>query len=147
MRIIALDVGERRIGVAFGDTALQVAIPAAVIERQGTEADWQAVVREAGAREAELIVAGMPFSLNGRRGPQAEATEDFIHRLREYTGIPIETWDERFSTSEAEHRMRTARPASKRGKAGRSPRGAVDAAAAAIILQSYLDALPKGPAT
>lgn len=140
MRVIALDVGERRIGLASGDTLTRLAVPAGVIERRGTDADWQAVVREAQSRDSEVIVVGMPLSLNGRRGPQAETTEAFIARLRAFTTIPIHTWDERFSTSEAEHRMRAARPEPGRRKPGRAPSGTVDAAAAAVILQSYLDA-------
>ena len=140
MRVIALDVGERRIGVASGDTVTRLAVPAAVVERQAGADAIEAVLREARSRDAELIVVGMPLSLNGRRGPQAEVTEAFVRELAQRTSTPIETWDERFSTSEAEHRMRQARGPAGRGRPERSQRGAVDAAAAAVILQSYLDA-------
>src|SRR5690606_22420845 len=92
------------------------------------------------AREVECVVVGMPLSLNGRAGPQAQATAAFVETLREHLDIPIVTWDERFSTSEAQHRLREARPSVGRGRPGRAPKGAVDAAAAAVILQSYLDA-------
>ncbi len=140
MRILALDVGERRIGLASGDTGTCLAVPAGVIERRGGDADWQAVAREARDRESEMIVVGMPLSLSGRRGPQAETTQGFIRTLEEHLAIPIVTWDERFSTSEAEHRIRSARPEPGRSRPARAPRGAVDAGAAAVILQSYLDA-------
>ncbi|MEX2598941.1 MAG: Holliday junction resolvase RuvX [Dehalococcoidia bacterium] len=138
-RILALDIGERRIGLASGDTETRLAVPAGVIERHGTDDDYKAVVREATARDSGLILAGMPISLNGRLGPQAEITRAFIDRLREFTDIPIETRDERYSSAEAERHLREARPQQGRGKPGKASRGAVDTGAAAVILQSYLD--------
>ncbi len=134
MRIVGLDVGDRRIGIASGDTESHIAVPAGAVERSNVQADVQAVLAEVTAREAELIVVGMPLSMSGRTGPQAESVAGFIQILGTLTGLSIVTVDERLTTVEATRRMREG--GAKRGKA---TRGDVDAAAAAIILQSYLD--------
>ena len=150
MRIVGLDVGDRRIGVASGDTNTRLAVPAGAIERSNIQADVQAVLAEAAAREAELIVVGMPLSMSGRMGPQAESVEAFIQILGTLTGLKIVTMDERLSTVEATRRMREGEATRRtreggatrgKGKRGKTTRGDVDASAAAIILQSYLDSV------
>ena len=86
-------------------------------------------------RQAEAIVVGMPLSLDGKVGPQAKKTESFIRVVRRSTNLPVDTIDERFSTAEAERLLR---------QAGRQPsrhKGQVDAAAAAVLLQDYLNQL------
>ena len=96
-------------------------------------ADVNAVVRKAREWEAEVVLVGMPFNLRGKRGFQARRVEEFCQRLEADGGVRVSTWDERFSTFDAESRMR---------EAGRKPsreKGRSDAAAAAVILQSYLD--------
>ena len=97
------------------------------------KADVEAVVRKARELEAETVLVGMPFTLKGKKGHQARMVEEFCRRLEEDGGITVSTWDERFSTLNAESRLRAA---------GRKPsreKGRSDAAAAAVILQSYLD--------
>ena len=138
MRALGLDVGDRRIGLAFGDTDVPIALPAGVVERTGTDADVEAVLREARAREAGVLVIGIPYTLRGTRGPQAEAVEGFIAALRAATDLDVVTVDERFSTAEAQRRMAEARGPAGRGKARRPPKGADDAAAAAVIVTRWL---------
>ncbi len=144
MRVIGLDVGERRTGVASGDTETGLAVPVGVIESAADSSAVAEVMREARAREAAVIVVGMPYSMSGRIGPQAETVGRFVELLRAAADIEVETVDERLSTAQAERGMARSRergPRShQRTKAGRRlPKGASDAAAAAIILQSWLD--------
>ncbi|MDE2835920.1 MAG: Holliday junction resolvase RuvX [Chloroflexota bacterium] len=134
MRALALDVGERRIGVASGDTETGIAVPAGVIDN--TPDSPAQVLREAQARGASVVVVGMPYSMSGRVGPQAEVVREFIRRL-EGVGLEVETVDERLSSAEAERALAGGRP---RGRGRRRPeKGAVDAAAAAVVLQAWLD--------
>ena len=139
MRALGLDVGERRIGVASGDTDTRVAVPAGVIENSpDATAD---VAREAQARDAAVVVVGMPYSMSGRVGPQAEVVREFARRLEE-AGLTVETVDERLSSAEAERALAAGRT---RGRGRRRPeKGAVDTAAAVLILQAWLDGR-RGP--
>ena len=143
MRALGLDVGERRIGLAFGDTDVRIALSAGVVERTGIDADVEAVLREARARDADVLVVGMPYTLRGTRGPQAEAVEGFVAALlaavlRAALGLDVVTVDERFSTAEAQQRLAEARGPVGRRKARRPPKGADDAAAAAVIVTRWL---------
>ena len=137
MRVIGLDVGERRTGVASGDTETGLATPAGVIAGLADPAAAAQAASEAASRSAEVIVVGMPYSMSGRVGPQAEAVERFVAELREAAEARIETVDERLSTQQAERSM--YRREDRRGRR-RPPTGASDASAAAVILQSWLDA-------
>lgn len=133
LRALCLDVGDRRIGLAISDPGGLIATPIGHIERSGLKADIVRVLKYASERQAEAIVVGMPISLNGKIGPQAKKVEGFLKALQRETDLPIDTADERFSTAEAERVMR---------QSGRQPsrhKGEVDAAAAAVILQEYLD--------
>ena len=134
MRALGLDVGERRIGVASGDTDTGIAVPAGVIEDSPDPvAD---VLREAQSRDADVVVVGMPYSMSGRVGPQAQVVQEFARRL-EGTGLAVETIDERLSSAEAERALEGSRG---RGRSRRRvEKGAVDAAAAAVILQAWLN--------
>ena len=134
MRALALDVGERRIGVASGDTETGVAVPAGVIENTPDAAAF--VLREVRERDADVVVVGMPYSMSGRMGPQAGVVQEFIQRLEDM-GLAVETVDERLSSAEAERALAASR---SRGRGRRRPeKGAVDAAAAAVVLQAWLD--------
>ncbi len=139
MRALGLDVGTRRIGVASGDTDSGIAVPAGVIENSPNATDD--VVREAHARDAGVVVVGMPYSMSGRVGPQALVVQEFVRGLQE-AGLAVETVDERLSSAEAERALRASR-ARGRGRR-RLDKGAVDAAAAAVILQAWLDR-KRGP--
>jgi putative Holliday junction resolvase len=138
VRALGLDVGDGRIGVASGDTGSSVAVPVGAVERTETHADIQAILDLARERDAELLVVGMPLSMTGKRGSQAESVALFIEGLAERTDIEIVTVDERLTTVEAERRMREPRGGGRR-KPAHTRRGDVDAAAAAVILQAWLD--------
>ena len=138
MRILGLDVGERRIGVAVADQRARVALPVAVVERREMPADLDAIARLAQDQRAEAIVIGLPISLNGSLGAQAEAVKAFGQELSARLSLPIEYWDERLSTVEAQRRLASA------GKKGPKAKAQRDALAAAIVLQSYIDGQAQG---
>ncbi len=139
MKLIGLDVGDRRIGLAFGDTDLRMATPLDVIARTNSEQDAESIRRVADNYNAESIVVGLPKNMNGTIGEQARMTQTFAEQLGEITKIPIVFWDERLSTHEATRRLHESE--SRRGK--KSRRG-LDAIAAAVILQDYLDSQVSG---
>ena len=134
MRVLALDVGDRRIGVALSDPTGLLASPLSTITRKGQDADVDEVLGLAAANDVTEIVVGMPVSLSGRKGAQAARTTAFAEELRRKTDIPVVFADERYSTVQAERSLRESGVQPSRDKAR------VDAAAAAVILQSYLDA-------
>ena len=138
MRILGLDVGERRIGVAIADESVRVALPITIVERREPSADLDAIARLVQEQEAEAVVIGLPISLNGSLGPQAQAVKAFGQELAARLALPIEYWDERLSTVEAERRLADA------GRRGPKAKARRDAAAAAIVLQSYLDSQAQG---
>lgn len=133
MRILGLDVGDRRVGVALSDPEGILASPLTVVEREGSNLEIEAVLKLVKKHEASCIVVGLPHSLDGRLGPQAKKALDFIKTLSERAPVRVVSWDERFSTIAAKRALTDA--GRKRGK----QRKRRDAAAAAIILQSYLD--------
>ncbi len=134
MRLLGLDVGDKRIGIAVSDETALIASPRETLERQGNQRDIAHLLEVARREEVSEILVGMPWKLDGSYGPQAEKVSRFVEALRASTDIPITTWDERLSTVGAERAMIEADVS----RAKR--RGAVDRVAAALILQSYLDA-------
>ncbi len=133
-RILAIDSGEKRIGVAAGDLRTGVAVPLTTIDAGLDPVEAVAsLVEEHGA---DAVVVGLPLSLSGALGPQAQRAQAFAEALSRRLSVPVHTWDERLSSAEARRRLPRERK-SRRGAHRR--RGAVDAAAAAIILQAYLD--------
>ena len=137
--MLALDVGDRRIGVALSDPTGLIATPLTAIQR-GTEAeDIDAVLALVSEHDVELILVGMPLTLAGQVGPQARRVDHFVRTLSGQTAVTVTAVDERYSTVEAEKRMREAggRPSLDRAR--------VDAAAAAVVLQGYLDARRGAP--
>ena len=132
-KILGLDLGERRIGLALSDDTGLLAFPLTALSRSDLEGDISSILGTVQEHSVIEIVVGMPLSLTGKRGPQAHSTKRFITALAEKTSIPIRTLDERFSTVEAERLLH---------ETGRKPsrdRGRLDAASSAIILQAYLD--------
>lgn len=140
VRILGLDVGSRRIGVAVSDAEERLAFPLTVIQCRGDDRDFQTIADLAWSEAAGAIVVGMPVALNGTFGPQAQQVQDFITRLAGFTDRSIIPWDERYSTSEAERRLATTGTPRRRREHRRARR---DALAAAIILQDYLDHLQR----
>ena len=133
LRLLGLDVGERRIGVAVGDPEGIVVTPLTAILRSSLDEDLRAVVRLAGDQGVRAVVVGLPISLNGRMGPQARLVQRFIHALARESPVPVYSQDERFSTAEAERLLREAGHHPSREK------GLRDSASAAVILRAYLD--------
>ena len=132
MRVLALDIGDRRVGVAVSDPMGMLARTLAVIKRNGR--DYQAIADLVQELGVERIVAGFPRNMDGSAGEQARKVESYVAGLREHVGVPIEFWDERLSSVEAERLM------IKAGRSARERRERIDAVAAAVILQEYLDA-------
>ena len=132
MRVLALDVGERRIGAAISDPLGVIATPLTVVERGGG-GDYERLIALAQEHEAERILVGMPVSMDGAARMQARAVQRFVDALAERSPLPVETLDERLTTVEAERRMMEAGASASKRRAER------DAAAAAVLLQAYLE--------
>ena len=133
MRILALDLGERRTGVALSDSLGWLATPLTVLKSSGREAELAAIVELVQSHRVEQVVVGYPRSLDGSVGPQAQRVDKFVAQLRNHLPeVPVILWDERLSTAQAERLVHET------GR--RVQRERIDAAAAAVILQSYLDA-------
>lgn len=137
MRILALDVGDRRVGVAVSDPLGMLARPLLVLVRRSREADYKAIARLVEEQEANRVVVGHPLEMHGEVGPQAQRVERYAAGLAEHLAVPLVFWDERLSTAEAERMLHEA------GESSRQYRGRLDAVAAAVILQSYLDAVEE----
>ena len=138
VRVLALDVGDRRIGVALSDPTGTLASPLTIIERTSDDQAIGAILKIASERNAGPIIVGLPRSLDGHIGPQAEKVQAFAELLRQRSSVPVEYRDERFTTVTAVHLKQEA---SKR-RPDRKTR--YDAMAAAIILQDYLDEKRQG---
>ena len=132
-KILALDVGDVRIGVATSDPMGIIASPHSVIQVKGAEADAQAVADLVVALEVALIVVGIPYNQHGEIGPQAQKVLDFIDVLRTKTSVDIETVDESFTTAQAQSMLIQA-DVSRKGR-----KKVIDKIAAAHILRGYLD--------
>ena len=136
-RVAALDLGARRIGVAFSDSGRSIASPWGTIERSGDPArDRSAVVHAVREVEASTLVVGLPLSLSGEVGPAARAALQEVSELRvllDPLGISVETVDERFTTVEAQRSLRAS------GRTGKAARKVIDSAAAMVLLQAWLD--------
>jgi putative Holliday junction resolvase len=141
-RVLGVDLGERRIGLAVTDPSGVLASPHGTLPRSGERADdHRAIVDAATELGARRIVVGLPRSLDGTLGPAARAALDEVAAIAEVAraaGIEVDTYDERFSTMIAQRNLRAATP--RRSKRQRAQRERIDASAAAVILQSWLDA-------
>ena len=139
MRVLALDVGEKRIGVALSDPTGLLASPLTTISSTSESRDIDAVLRLAAEHEVEAIIVGLPLSLSGRLGPQARQVARFAGTLSKRADVEVKTIDERYSTAEAERLLRQSgvKPSRQRAR--------VDAAAAAVVLQAYLDSKRRAP--
>ena len=140
MRALGVDLGTRRVGLALSDSDGRVATALEVLERSGSEAqDHAAIAAVAAEREVEILVVGLPLSLDGSMGPAARAARAEVGRLAAAVDVPVETHDERLTTASAEKHLRSgALPGARR-------RRVVDMVAAAVLLQSWLDARRRAP--
>lgn len=147
MRVLGIDYGQRRIGLALSDATGLLARPWKTIERQGNaERVAAAIAREVSAllEEADglgAVVVGLPRRLSGEAHEQTRAVEALAARLRPALGVPVVLQDERLTSREAEQTL------AARERDWRKRKPLLDAMSAAIILQDYLDALPRGAST
>ena len=132
-RILGVDLGSKRIGLALSDEMGFLASSHSVLPSRGRSQDARAVAEIAKSNDAATIVLGLPLSLSGAEGPQAEKTRRFGDALAKQ-GLEVQLWDERLTTLEAQRYLRDA--GMRRAKRAET----IDAAAAAVLLQSYLDA-------
>jgi len=131
--VLGLDLGDARIGVAVSDDDRRLAVPVGTV-RTGAPADLRAIAALASERGATLVVVGHPLLLSGDAGERAHHAERFAEALRSFLRVPVVLQDERLSTVQADRSLREA------GASGRERKRAVDRSAAAVILQSFLDA-------
>ena len=132
-RIIGLDHGRRRIGLAVGDTSTGMAFARPAIQRRSEAVDLDTIAALARDEEAELVVLGLPRNMDGSEGPQAAAARSFGDRLAGM-GLVVAYVDERLTTWQAEEQL------ADEGRRVRRRSGELDSAAARLILQEYLDA-------
>ena len=134
MRVLGVDHGEKRIGIAISDPTGTIAGPLSVIRHVSRSVDAAQVATLASEQQAELIVIGQSFDEEGRANAAGRRAERFAEALKSQTALPVVLWDESLSTADArDFTIQADVPRKKR-------RGHLDEAAAAIILQSYLDA-------
>ncbi|MGB4476855.1 MAG: Holliday junction resolvase RuvX [Bacillota bacterium] len=138
MRVLGLDIGDRRIGVAVSDPMGWTAQGVCVIQRTAPEKDLQAINSIVTELGVSCVVCGLPVNMNGTYGPQTEKVASFCELIRDATGLPVELWDERLTTVAAERVLDEA------GLTWRKKRRVVDMTAACLILQSYLDSRRPG---
>ena len=132
-RVLALDLGKQRIGLALSDASQVIAQGLETLERTNIREDLARLSQLASDNSVSLIVIGNPLHMSGREGFQAERAREFGSRLQDASGVPVEFWDERLTTVEAQRVLRQSGISiQKRAKA-------VDRLAAVILLESYLD--------
>ncbi len=131
-RILGIDHGDVRIGVALSDPTEFLASPLCVLD--STNAGMAQILALLAEHQVEKIVVGLPRNMDGSYGSATEKVRNFIEKLKNKTDVPIFEWDERMSTVSAHNALREA------GLDGKQRKGVVDKVAAQIILQNYLDA-------
>ena len=134
MRVLALDIGEKRTGIAVSDPQMRVATPVCVLPSQEVEHCAQPFQRVLEDWEPELLLCGLPRSLSGEEGPQAKRIRSIAESISSSSGVPHEFTDERLSSRQAKQSLRDM------GYDERKMRGKVDMIAASLFLQSWLDA-------
>ncbi len=132
-RLLALDLGEKRVGVALCDETQTLARPLLTLQRASKKEDFAKILALCREHRIEKVIVGLPRTLRGEEGPQAQRVRRYALELQAALHLPIDFWDERYSSVDAQERLAST---------SRKPRatGAIDSAAAAVILQDYLDA-------
>ena len=133
MRIMALDVGDKTIGIAVSDALQLTAQSRPTLRRKNLNSDLEALRRLAIENEVHEIIVGQPLHMNGRQSSQSEKVGRFVHELKKIVNLPVIFWDERLTSFEAEQHLE------QMGLNWRQRREQVDKVAAMIILQEYLD--------
>lgn len=134
-RILALDLGKRRIGLALSDELRLTAQGLETMQRSNMRADLSKLAELAAEQGVTLIVIGNPLHMDGSEGAQSAWAREFADKLRSRTGLPVELWDERLTTVEAERVLRQS------GVSQQKRGAAVDRLAAVVLLQNYLDTI------
>lgn len=137
MRVLCLDVGDRRIGFAISDPNRKIAQALTLYERQSLKADLEKIKTLVGEHEVSTIVIGLPKNLDGSVGKRGQDVEKFAEKIGAITGLPVDLWDERFTSNEAHRIFDMASVKRKKRKPF------IDMMAAQLILQGYLDAQAK----
>jgi len=135
--IVAIDFGLRRIGIASGDTLTRAAHPRSTITNGPQGPDWRALDRVLADTRPALIAVGEPYNADGSPSPLTEAARGFAAELAKRSSLPIDLVDERWSSQDAEERLRAQRASGERKR--RVTREDVDAAAAAVILERWFE--------
>ena len=134
MRALGLDLGSRRVGVAISDRDGRLATPVTTLARgRDHDADHAAIAELVAEYDVEIVVVGVPLSLDGGTGPAARAILDEVDAISSCLRVPVTTVDERFTTIEAEQQLRDA------GVRGRNKTKVIDQAAAVVLLQAWLE--------
>jgi putative pre-16S rRNA nuclease len=133
-RIMGLDVGDRRVGVAVSDELGLTAQPVLTLVRSNRKQDLKSLQRLIRRFHCAAIVVGNPLYMSGDQSPQAAKAQAFAEMLREETGLPVHLWDERLTTTEAHRHLHAA------GRPGSEHKAVVDQVAAVLILEGYLAA-------
>lgn len=133
MRLIGLDVGDKTIGIALSDESATLATGLPTMRRSALKKDLRALADLARDRDVGTFVVGLPRSLDGSEGPQAQKVRAFVEVLKGAVKLPVVTWDERFTTVAAEQALIEGGVSRARRK------GLIDKVAAVLILQNYLD--------
>jgi putative Holliday junction resolvase len=133
MRLLGLDVGDKRIGIALSDETATIASGLETMERVGPRKDLRKLAALAREHAVSDVVVGLPRQLDGELGPQAQKVLQFMEELRPVVKIPVVSWDERFTS------VLATRALIEGGVSRRDRRGVVDKVSATLILQGYLD--------
>lgn len=143
-RLLALDLGKKRIGLAISDPLGVTAQGLSTYSRVNIRADLLAIHLKAKSLDASAILMGLPKTLKGEEARQAAWVREFGGRLEERSGLPVLYWDERFTSVEAERVLKLQRSGNSASKSRMSQKGQVDRLAAVLLLQSFLDAGSPG---
>jgi|TARA_B110000495_G_C22999134_1_gene589424 putative Holliday junction resolvase len=135
MNVLGIDHGDKRMGIAGGDALGMMAHPLEMILAKPFEVFLKRLEEILAERQVEQIVVGMPRNMDGSFGPQAQKVKEFVVLLEKSVAVPVRTWDERLTSVAAERALREA------GINARDAKAKVDASAAAVMLQGYLDSL------
>lgn len=132
-KVLAIDLGEKRIGLALSDVTRLIARAHSVMPRKSRAEDFERYARLIDEQEVILVVMGLPIPLSGVEGQRAAWVRDYTADLQRHIDVPVTFWDESLSTKQAESSLHA------QGRRGKRARGELDAVAAAVFLQEYLD--------
>ena len=139
MRLMGIDPGMKRVGLALGDDESGLATPHKTLLRQDDPSLLRALIEEARVAGAELLVLGLPVRMNGSEGPEARRARGLAKALEQRGKLQVVLWDERLTSAAAERELRAS------GLRGEKKKALIDQAAATLLLQSYLDARRAQP--